>query len=233
MRYRPLYRFPAISAAIGFLDALPINKRSSLRNIIVHEDRISAGYPDGHAIGLIPFYQENGRLRIRHKFSMVRNLFERAYFSRYPVFDEIQDQKDEATAEVMFRIAAVDLHPVVANCLAEAMYLPDAGMPDGSYTLLLDGEDAEDLCSAIFRQDVLGREAMRLVLNRALKADPNSDWANEYSYEIRLYLTAHAGALKHLVNKTSLFESNFYPGHLAKRRRIDGALRESWDAGMC
>ncbi|PNP76616.1 hypothetical protein FNYG_10035 [Fusarium nygamai] len=214
VQYRPLYRFSAVSAAIGFLDALPINKRSTLRNIIIHEDRISAGYSDGHAIGLIPFCQENGQLRIRHKFSMVGNLFERAYFSRNPVFDHIEDTKDKALTESMIRTAARDLHPIVANCLAEARYLPDAGMPDGSYTLLLDGEDAGDLCSEIFQQDVLGREAKRLVLTRALKEDPNSDWANDYSYELRLCLTAHAGALKHLVNKTSFFESNFYPGQL-------------------
>ncbi|KAG5781066.1 hypothetical protein H9Q73_005297 [Fusarium xylarioides] len=216
MQYRPLYRFSAVSAAIGFLNALPINKRSSLRNIIIHEDRISAGYSDGHAIGLIPFCQDNGQLRIRHKFSMVRNLFERAYVYQNTSFDRIQDQKEKSVPEVIFRVTAMGLHPIVANCLAEAMYLPDAGMPDGSYTLLLDGEDAGDLCSEIFQQGVLDKETKRLVLNRALKEDPNSDWANEYSYEIMLCLTAHAGALKHLVNKTSFFESNFYPGHLNK-----------------
>ncbi|KAF5568790.1 hypothetical protein FPHYL_2596 [Fusarium phyllophilum] len=216
MQYRPLYRFSAVSAAIGFLNALPINKRSSLRNIIIHEDRISAGYSDGHAIGLIPFCQENGQLRIRHKFSMVRNLFERAYVYQNPAFDRIQDQKEKSVPEVIFRVTSMGLYPIITNCLAEAMYLPDAGMPDGSYTLLLDGEDAGDLCSEIFQQGVLDKEAKRLVLNRALKEDPNSDWAKEYSYEIMLCVTAHAGALKHLVNKTSFFESNFYPGHLNK-----------------
>ncbi|KAF5717808.1 hypothetical protein FMUND_5539 [Fusarium mundagurra] len=211
LQYRPLYRFSAASAAIGFLNALSVNKRSSLRNIIIHEDRISAGYPDGHAIGLIPFCQENGRLRIRHKFSMVRNLFERAYFSDSQV-DDIEKPDDEVTAAVMFRLAGMNLYTIVGNCLAEAMYLPDAGMPDGSYTLLLDGEDAGDLCSAFFQQEVLGKEARRLVLSRALKEEPNSVWAHE-AYGLNLPLNAHSGALEHLVNKTSFFESNFDPGH--------------------
>ncbi|KAF4498980.1 hypothetical protein FAGAP_4856 [Fusarium agapanthi] len=217
------------SFAISFLDALPLNKRSSLRNIIIHEDRASAGYSDGHAIGLIPFCQENRGLRIRHKFSMVRNLLERAYLSRYHTFDDIQDEKDELSAEVMFRLAAEDLYPIVANCLAEAMFLPDAGMPDGSYTLLLDAEDATDMCSAIFQQDVLGKDAIQLVLARALKVDPDSDWANSPVHDIRSALNPHAGALKYLVNKTSFLESNFYPGHL---HNVDALMEHYKRVGM-
>ncbi|KAF5640100.1 uncharacterized protein FTJAE_4647 [Fusarium tjaetaba] len=208
MQYRSVYRFSAVSAAICFLDALPINKRSSLRNITIHEDRVSAGEPDGHAIGLIPFCQENGRLRIKHKFSMVRNIFERAYMSEFGV------EEDNWSAEIMFRFAGMNLYTVVGNCLSEAMYLPDAGMPDGSYTLLLDGEDAGDLCSAFFQKEVLKKEARRLILDRALKEDPNSAWAGDYLYDMKFLLEGHAGALAHLCNKTSFFESNFYPGHL-------------------
>ncbi|KAF5534087.1 hypothetical protein FNAPI_12482 [Fusarium napiforme] len=208
MQYRSVYRFSAVSAAIGFLDALPINKRSSLRNITIHEDRISAGEPDGHAIGLIPFCQENGRLRIKHKFSMVRNIFERAYMSEFGV------EEDDWSAEIMFKFAGMNLDTVVGNCLSEAMYLPDAGMPDGSYTLLLDGENAGDLCSAFFQREVLKKEAKRLVLDRALKEDPNSAWADDYLYDMELLLEGYPGALAHLCNKTSFFESNFYPGHL-------------------
>lgn len=212
--YRPLYRFSAVSGAVGFLDDLPINKRASLRNIIIHEDRISEGYPDGHAIGLIPFCQENRRLRIRHKFSMISNLLERAYLYQGN-FDEIQEEDRDSSTDIAFlSIAAMDLYPIVSNCLAEAMYLPDAGMPDGSYTLVLDREDAEDMCSKIFQKEVLRKEAKWLVISRALKATPDSDWAHEMSYEIKTAVKAHGGALEHLVNKTSFFESNFYPGHL-------------------
>ncbi|KAF5649893.1 hypothetical protein F25303_4580 [Fusarium sp. NRRL 25303] len=229
MQYRLLYRFSAVSAAIKFLDALPIDKRSALRNIIIHEDRMSTGYPDGHAIGLIPFCQENRRLRIRHQFSMISNLFERAYFFGVGGFDGIQDCKGDSTGEFLLRDAAPGLWAIVANCLAEAMYLPDSGMPDGSYTLLLDGEDAGDLCSEIFQREILGKEAMRLVLNRALKEDPGSDWADDSSREIEESLKAHAGALEHLVNKTSFFESNFYPGHL---NNVDALMAHYKEVGM-
>jgi hypothetical protein len=229
MEYRPLYRFSAVSAALLFLDALPINKRSCLNNVIIHEDHIAAGYPDGHAVGLIPFCKENRRLRIRHKFSMVGNLFERAYFCGYGGFDKIQDHKDDATGETLFRDAARSLYSIVANCLAEAMFLPDAGMPDGSYALILDGEDAGDLCCEIFQQDVLGKEAMRLVLDRAMKADPDSDWADEMESEIEVALKAHAGALEQLVNQTSFFTTTFYPGHL---NNVDRLMAHYEEVGM-
>jgi hypothetical protein len=230
LQYRPLYRFSAVSAAIGFLDALPINKRSSLRNITIHEDRISAGYSYGHAIGLIPFCQENGQLRIKHKLSMVRNLFERAYLSEYKALGAFQEPEDEGTAEVKFTIAGAFLYTIVCNCLGEAMYLPDAGMPDGSYTLLFDGEDAGDLCSAFFQKEVLDKEAKRLVLNSTRKAQPNSVWADPSPYHIRLVPNAHGGALGHLVNKTSFFESNFYPGHL--NHDIDALMAHYRGVGM-
>ncbi|KAG4272663.1 hypothetical protein FPRO04_10405 [Fusarium proliferatum] len=213
LQYRPLYRFSAVSAAVGFLDDLPINKRASLHNIIIHEDHVSEGYPDGHAMGLIPFCQENRRLRIRHRFSVASNLLQRAYFYG-GCLDEIQEYKSDPNDIALLSLAAMDLYPIVANCLAEAMYLPDAGTPDDSYTLVLDGEDAEDMCSDIFQQKVLRREAKWLAISRALKAAPDSDWAHEMSYEIKDNPRAHAGALEHLVNKTSFFESNFYPGHL-------------------
>ncbi|KAF5637809.1 hypothetical protein F52700_4511 [Fusarium sp. NRRL 52700] len=225
MQYRQLYRSSAVSAALKFLDALPINKRSSLRNIIIHEDGVSVGYPDGHAIGLISFCQENRRLRIRHKFSMVKNLFERAYFSQGYNFDYIQAEKDED----MLRLASMNLHRIVGNCLAEAMYLPEAGMPDGSYILLLDAEDATDMCSAIFRREVLDREARLMVLNRALREDPNIDWAGTYSHVIGLTPKAYSAALKHLFNKTSFLESNFYPGHLG---RVDTLMAHYKEVGL-
>ncbi|KAF5541723.1 hypothetical protein FMEXI_7831 [Fusarium mexicanum] len=215
-QYRLLHRFSAVSAAIGFLDALPLNKRSSLRNINIHEDRVSSGYPDGHAIGLIPICQENKRLRIRHKLSMVRNLLDRACLSQGLAFSITQGQGggDHWSNEGSLAAAADGLYPIVANCLAEAMFLPDAGMPDGSYTLLLDAEYATDMCSAIFQQDILDKEATRLVLARALKEDPDGDWVDECRLEIKKSLKAHAGALEHIINKTSFLESNFYPGHL-------------------
>ncbi|SCN92432.1 uncharacterized protein FFB20_12008 [Fusarium fujikuroi] len=228
LQYRRLYRFSAVSAAIGFLDDLPINKRASLHNIIIHEDRVSEGYPDGHAIGLIPFCQENRRLRIRHKFSVVSNLLERAYFYG-GCLDEIQEFKSDPNDIALLSLAAIDLYPIVSNCLAEAMHLPDAGMPDGSYTLVLDGEDAEDMCSEIFQKEVLRQEAKRLVISRALKAAPDSDWAHEMSFEIKQAPKAHAGALEHLVNKTSFFELNFYPGHL---NNVDALMAHYHRIGM-
>ncbi|SCV51796.1 uncharacterized protein FFB14_12221 [Fusarium fujikuroi] len=228
MQYRSLYRFSAASAAVRFLDGLPINKRASLHTIIIHEDRVSEGYPDGHAIGLIPFCQDNRRLRIRHKFSMVSNLLGRAYL-HHEDFDAIQEDKDNPIPGSLLSFAAMDLYPIVANCLAEAMYLPDAGMPDGSYTLVLDGEDAGDICSEIFQEEVLRLEAKRLVISRALKAAPDSDWVHEMPYQIRDVLKAHAGALEHLVNKTSFFESNSYPGHL---NNVDALMAHYNRVGM-
>ncbi|KAF5684658.1 hypothetical protein FDENT_6663 [Fusarium denticulatum] len=235
-QYRPLHRFSAVSAAIGFIDALSLGRRSSLRNINIHEDRVSSGYPDGQAIGLIPFCQGNKRLRIRHKLSMVRNLFERVSLSQGLAFDSIQDlewyQRDQGarwTNDHLLANTAEGLYPIVANCLAEAMFLPDAGMPDGSYTLLLDAEDATDMCSAIFQQDVLDKEATRMVLARALKEDPDGDWVDECPLEIKKSLKAHAGALEHLVNKTSFLESNFYPGHL---KNVDALMAHYKTIGM-
>ncbi|KAF5234298.1 hypothetical protein FANTH_12189 [Fusarium anthophilum] len=242
--YKP-WRFPSslsdlddMGPAIGFLDALSLNQRSSLQNINIHEDRVSSGYPDGHAIGLIPFCQENKRLQIRHKLSMVRNLFDRASLSQGGAFDIIQDLEDQGdqgdqggrwTNEDFLAHTADGLYPIVANCLAEAMFLPDAGMPDGSYTLLLDAENATDMCSTIFQQDILGKEATRIVLDRALKEDPDGDWVDECRLEIKKSLKAHAGALEHLINKTSFLESNFYPGHL---KNVDALMAHYKAIGM-
>jgi len=64
----------AASCAIRFLKALPTSIRSELRQVDLIEDRESVAYPECHVRGLIPFCQENEKLRIHRRVDLLWNV---------------------------------------------------------------------------------------------------------------------------------------------------------------
>ncbi|KAF4341187.1 hypothetical protein FBEOM_4905 [Fusarium beomiforme] len=186
--YRAKFRTSAASAAIRFLHRLPANKRMCIRRLSINEDHISVGRQECHAVGLIPFCQENPRLRISHQVS--------------------EDAFGDASRRVDVRIA---------DWLAEVASLPKAGMPEGSYTFVLDGEPAIQLCSEVFQQVVLQREAMRLAMEQS---------------ERFLGFTLRRGlgdAFAQLVSNSSFITSNFNTGQLWDADRMITKLQGSQD----
>ncbi|CAI6306311.1 unnamed protein product [Periconia digitata] len=68
------WRFSAASAAIHFLGSLSWSQRSHIREIVLVEDYEAVAYPQSHALGLIPFCQENKRLHIDRRVHIWKNM---------------------------------------------------------------------------------------------------------------------------------------------------------------
>ncbi|KAI1105308.1 hypothetical protein F4804DRAFT_304495 [Jackrogersella minutella] len=156
------YCFSAAAASIQFLGSLPASTRAHIRRIVLHENDISVAYPECHALGLIPFCQENPRLRIERRVNLWTNVFLRPLrqFNGNPILSP----RYHTNRDGVIRRISSTLTRSVALWTVEALELVPSGMPEGSFSLLLDGEPLPDECEQIFdhiiQSDVTWQAAM-------------------------------------------------------------------------
>ncbi|KAF2448787.1 hypothetical protein P171DRAFT_470455 [Karstenula rhodostoma CBS 690.94] len=91
--YRPGYAFhqqhydsekhyySAAALAIDFLGSHSPKTRCQMRELVLLEDCKGVGFPESHPAGLIPFFQENNRLRILRRLDLWRSEFPLDTFS--------------------------------------------------------------------------------------------------------------------------------------------------------
>ncbi|KAK1762128.1 hypothetical protein QBC33DRAFT_462101, partial [Phialemonium atrogriseum] len=200
------YRFSAAAAAIEFLRSLQKNRRVQIRKILLQEDHQAVSNPACHAQGLIPFCQENPLLRVERRVNLWRNVFlGHVWHSR-----QVHDPEDISPADIAWDVTA---H--VAEWIVEALTLISAGMPAGSFTMVLDGEPAPGRCSEIFQtilqRDVAWQSALDECYARELLPTPSSYQRRSntcYTFE------DFPQAVRDIVNNTSLVRCNFDPGEL-------------------
>ncbi|KAG5805622.1 hypothetical protein H9Q74_009471 [Fusarium xylarioides] len=208
--YRAKFRISAASAAIDWLHKLPANKRMCIRGLVIIEDYPSVGRQESHALGLVPFCKQNPQLRISHQVSMLNAIFSRALLNCARSIESLENYAEHEIGEEAFDQANRVSFYEIAEWLAEIVSLPKAGMPNGSYTFTLDGEPIALICSRIFQQIVLQKEAMRFTIERSL---PSLDPEERLFFGIELH-RGHGNAFAQLIDGSSFIKANFDPGQL-------------------
>ncbi|ENH72223.1 hypothetical protein FOC1_g10006599 [Fusarium oxysporum f. sp. cubense race 1] len=220
--YRAKFRISAASAAIRWLSQLPANKQMCVHNLAIIEDRPSVGRQECHAEGLVPFCRANPRLRISHQVSMMNVIFSRAMLSRVGSFEGLEEYAGQEIGEQALDLASGESFSCIAEWLAEIISLSKAGMPDGSYTFTLDGGPDVDLCSEIFQQVVLRKEAMRLTIERSLPLLGEDD---RLYFGLELH-RGHGNAFAQLIDNSSFIKTNFNPGQLWNADKMLAEFRQ-------
>ncbi|KAI1170363.1 hypothetical protein F4777DRAFT_569529 [Nemania sp. FL0916] len=144
--------FSAAAVAIKFLHDTPIPTRKYIRKIVIHEDRTSVASPEFHAKGLIPFCVENASLRIERRLDMWRTCF----LDYGAVRNTVDAQYVPAPSIPCWWARET------ARWLVEAGELIRAGMPERSFSLIIDGGPAPEKASYIFgriQRDAAWQEA--------------------------------------------------------------------------
>ncbi|KAI0543869.1 hypothetical protein F4679DRAFT_592209 [Xylaria curta] len=132
--------FSAAAVAIKFLHDTPISTRKYIRKIVIHEDRTSVAFPECHAKGLIPFCVENPFLHIERRLDLWRAILRPShYYLHLGSFWGWWPGRDIRDADNL------------ARWIVEAIDLFRAGMPEKSFSLVLDGEPALEASSEFFR----------------------------------------------------------------------------------
>lgn len=128
---RTRYFLSAASTAIHFLENIP-GQRKNIRKIILDERYPGQRYSECHGLGFIEFCKENPQLRIERRANLWKNVWQTNTI--FPILDGFT-----ITSEVTYWII-------------EALALVPAGMPPGSFTLVLDGDPAPEQCTKLFQQ---------------------------------------------------------------------------------
>ncbi|CAH0057569.1 unnamed protein product [Clonostachys solani] len=190
------FRYSAAAAAINFLKQMPRNMRLRLRKVRLLEDQPSLHGASGHGRGLIPFCVENPSLKVERKVSLFGNLL-------------------QVHQGLPGTIRASGVPGVISTWLVEAWGLPSAGMPPGSFSLVIDGEPDPDRASEIFQAFMQRPAALQTAFD---EASARGYFGKTLSFLKRVHhpcylLEDFPRAMDLLNNKDDpLITSNFHPG---------------------
>ncbi|KAI7778828.1 hypothetical protein LA080_001609 [Diaporthe eres] len=139
------YFLSAASIAIEFLERIPVQRRN-IRYIILDEKDPRVNRPECHGLGLIDFCKENPNLRIERRANLWRTIWPLKSTSYQPFSGWDRDEWDRGGYH------EEDVTERVARWIMEALALVPAGMPPGSFTLVLDGNPAPEHCAQLFQR---------------------------------------------------------------------------------
>lgn len=154
------FHITAAASAISFLTNLPVDQRMAMRSIILDEDRLGVAKPECHAIGLIPFAQENPKLHITRRVNLWRTVFQ-----TQPCHVSDPDILRPAAG---FGLSAHSVSKRLAVWIGEARALVAHGMPKGQFSLVLDAGDAPAQAAALFQNRVQRDVAWQLAFERSV-----------------------------------------------------------------
>lgn len=165
------YAYSAAAIALQFLASCTKTTRASIRKIILGEDQVSVAQPECHGRGFIPIGQENTTLQVERRVSLWKTVFpfrpqrhqEYITATEHDVYSSSNYQND--------RLCASDVTQSIGQWAAETMVLQSLGMPEKSYTLVLDGDPAPELTSKVFRtvqRDAIWQAALDICVCRGV-----------------------------------------------------------------
>ena len=155
------WRFSAAAAAVHFFKSIARDTDTylSIRRIALHEDRLSVAHPECHVLGLIPFCLQNRHLRIERHVNVWKTLSMGSMGGSVQRHAELLQKltaRGEGPRPGSWRDCNRNLTAAFGSSLCrwitEAMALSASGMPEGVFSLVLDGEPAPDQSSKLFEQ---------------------------------------------------------------------------------
>ncbi|KAF5556480.1 hypothetical protein FNAPI_5705 [Fusarium napiforme] len=152
-RYRRKYWFSATAVAIRFLKRLSSAQRGYLRKLVLNEDRISVGFPESHAMGMIPFCKENPMLHLEQRVDVWNNL---VMSSERPTAHRLINmffERSEPEAGEFYSIDDIDApdqDSYFTNWVVHGLEVVKAGMPAGSWSVVFDGDPDLNLATDLF-----------------------------------------------------------------------------------
>lgn len=172
--------YSAAAVAIRFLKSMPAHDREHLRNIVLEEDHPAVAFSECHAQGLIPFCQENPRLRIDRRANLWRTVFQTTT-ANYTWYDFRSRYLNHRAGRPIRSLHADSITYLVGIWTMEALELQRAGMPPGSFTLTFTGGPGRLTCSEIFKEVVWRDTALQSAIERCLQRNIISpiSWAEQ------------------------------------------------------
>jgi hypothetical protein len=131
------FAYSAAAVAIDYLRSLSDVQRRALRTTILIEDHEAVAHSESHARGLISYCRQYKDIRVERRVSLWRCIL--------PVNDERHymlwqySHRDYVRSNMVDPIHSSMITRAVSLWIAEAMILSSLDMPDGSFSLVIDG----------------------------------------------------------------------------------------------
>lgn len=209
------YSYSAAALAIRFFKSITGQTRAQFRHVVLHEDYESIARPASHARGLIPFCKENHKLRIERPVKLWQTAMpiDKRSYSYYFMDDRWQDMRGPPIEEVRNdKLTSRTISRAVGEWIVEAHLLLSLGMPQESFTLVLDGEPTPEKSTTVF--DIIQRDiAWQTALDISYKRGslPTPSWADRRT-QIGYMYEALPALIKDISQDSSLIRCNFDPG---------------------
>ncbi|KAL7765737.1 hypothetical protein ACKLNR_003653 [Fusarium oxysporum f. sp. zingiberi] len=206
--YRRKYWFSATAVAIRFLNRLSSTQRGYLHKLVLNEDRISVGFPESHAIGMIPFCKQNPKLHVEQRVDVWQNLVmssgcPSAYGLNGIHFERSEPQAGER--HWLDSISGPEQDLFFSNWVLHGMEVARAGMPDGSWCVVFDGSPdlnlATDLFTTLLKRTIVWQTFYTDCVSLGLYIDPSHP---DYPFATVTSDERHPER-----KRSSIFQSNF------------------------
>ncbi|KAG5809606.1 hypothetical protein H9Q74_007014 [Fusarium xylarioides] len=178
--YRRKYWFSATAAAIKFLTRMSPTQRGYLQKLVLKESTIAVGFPESHAIGMIPFCKQNPKLHIEQRVDVWQNFVmssERpsAYSLNGIHFERSEPQPGEH--HFLDSVSGPEQDVVFSNWVVHGMEVVRAEMPAGSWSVVFDGSPdlnlATDLFTTLLKRTIVWQTFYTDCVSLGLFADPS------------------------------------------------------------
>ncbi|KAK1690116.1 hypothetical protein BDP55DRAFT_724700 [Colletotrichum godetiae] len=205
-----------------------------MRDIVLIEDRESVSNPECHAMGLIPYCQENPGLRIERRVSLWQNaFFYNSGLGAWAIGERTKDYRDLEANEMSF---------AVARWVIETLPLISAGMPAKSFTLVLDGE-GDPQCTEVFQNIVLRDAAWQQAMDECFQSgdlplepygtrrNTQRNWAAAIfpAFNDSYMFDKFPQVMREIVEGTSIVRCTFDPGEVIDVQRFKSIAKQgSW-----
>ncbi|EUC44770.1 hypothetical protein COCMIDRAFT_70675, partial [Bipolaris oryzae ATCC 44560] len=208
-KYHPktTFRYSAAALALQFFNLCTEKVCNSVRKIILIEDEMSVGQSNTHGRGFISLCQKNKNLHVERRVNLWKTVFTPHPFDQYDYLNGWCDR--EITSMQNDRLQAATVSRSIGKWMAEALALPSLGMPEGSFTLVLDGNPVPKHTSRVFRivqRDAAWQAALDLCYSRGLVSKPSSLQRQRMNCFI---FEGFPGVMQTLSTTSSLIRCNF------------------------
>ncbi|KAG4255990.1 hypothetical protein FPRO03_04938 [Fusarium proliferatum] len=209
--YHRKYWFSATAVAIRFLTQLSSTQRRYLQKLVLNEGTIAVGFPESHAIGIIPFCKENPNLHVEQRVDVWQNLVmssecPSAYGLNGVYFEGSEPQAGED--HCLDSIFGPEQDVFFSNWVVHGMEVVRAGMPVGSWSVVFDGNPdlnlATDLFTTLLKRTIGWQTFYTDCVSLGLFADPSP---HDYPFAT---VTSDERAPERM--RSSIFQCNFNIG---------------------
>ena len=149
------WRFSAAAVALRFFGSMSPYPLSTIRTVILNEDKQSIADPESHMVGLVPFCIQNPYMHIERRVNMWSNLLlncgtTEAHGKIVGLLQCVEFRRNGGRQGVYLSLCYREFAHSCARWITEAVSLQACNMPLGSFSMVLEGVSDPEQNAVLF-----------------------------------------------------------------------------------